>query len=271
MDIEQIIFDSPLYSRWNNDVIIEEDGEEKNYTIDYLIKTYNKRVELYCTECERMRVFAADKNIIDIPDIRNPHFPQRVIDKPSLFKTFRCSGNENHKRLYSFLVVGKEIIKVAEYPSKYDSVKNTFNSYKKILDKEKITELAKASQLESYGYPIAAFLYYRRIFEHIILQTFKDSDISDKISEEEFKTRRMEDKVDYVKEFLPEYFTDNSHMYGVLSKGIHELQEKECEEYLPVVKTIIFFSLDEAVDKKNKEIRKIEVAKKLNEIKSKLK
>lgn len=271
MNIDQIIFESPLYSRWNNDVTIIEDGEEKIYTLDYLVQTYNERVELYCTECERMRVFAADKNITDVPNIRSPHFTHRITDKPSFFKTFRCSQDEKHKRLYSFIVVGNEIVKVAEYPSKYDSVRNTFNTYKKVLDKEKITEIAKASQLESYGYPIASLLYYRRIFEHLILQTFIESDIPEKISEHEFRARRMENKVDYIKEYLPDYFTQNSHMYGVLSKGIHELEEKECQEYLPVVKTIIFYSLDEAVDKKNKELRKIEVSKKLNEINSKLK
>lgn len=271
MNLDQIIFEAPLYTKWNNNVKVEEDGEEKIYTLDYLIKTYDQRVELYCTECERNRVFAADKSIIDYPNHRSPHFPHRIIDKPSLFKTFRCSQHEEHKRLYSFLVSGEEIIKVAEYPSKYDSVKNTFNSYKKILNKEQITELAKASQLESYGYPIAAMLYYRRIFEYIILQTFKESDIDGKITEDDFRSKRMEDKVDYIKDHLPEYFTENSHMYGVLSKGIHELQENECKEYLPVIKTIIYYSLDEAVDKKNKELRKIEVSKKLNEIKSKLK
>lgn len=60
-------------------------------------------------------------------------------------------------------------------------------------------------------------------------------------------------------------------MYGVLSKGVHELDEDECRKYLPIVKTIIFFSLDEAVEKRNKEIRKAEMAKKLADANSKLK
>lgn len=271
MNLKQIIFEAPLYSRWENKVIIDEDGQPTEYSLKYLVGSFNERVELYCTNCERNRVFAADKNIFDVPNIRSPHFPAQIKDKPSFFKTFRCSGDEHHKILYSFIVEGDELIKVAEYPSKYDSVKNTFNNYKKILKNEKIKELAKAAQLESYGYAIASFLYYRRIFEDIILQTFLESDIKDKIAEEEFRGKRMEDKTKYIQDFLPDYFKENSHMYGVLSKGIHELQEDECREYLPIVKTIIFFSLDEAVDKKNKELRKIEVSKKLNEINSKLK
>lgn len=271
MNLEQIIFQAPLYSRWKNNDIKDEDGQPKEYSLDYLISTFDERVELYCTKCERNRVFAADKNIFDVTSVRNPHFPNIIEDKPSLFKSFRCSGNEHHKILYSFIIDEDEIIKVAEYPSKYDSVKNTFNSYKKILDKDSITELAKASQLESYGYAIASFLYYRRIFEVIILQSFLEADIKNKITEEDFRNRRMEDKTKYIKDFLPDYFMENSYMYSILSKGIHDLQEVECRKYLPIIKTIIFYSLDEAVDRKNKELRKIEVSKKLKDIKSNLK
>ncbi len=271
MNIEKMIFEAPLYSRWKNHIVIEEDGEDKEYTLDYLIERYNSRVELYCPKCDALRVFAADKAIIDIPNIHNPLYSSRIVDKKCLFKTFRCSGNDGHKILYSFIVEDDEIIKIAEFPSKYDSVKNTFNNYKKVLDKSKITELAKAAQLESYGYAIASFLHYRRIFEGIIIQTFVDSEIENKITEDEFRGQRMEDKVKYLAGSLPDYFQDNAHMYGTLSKGIHELEEKECRDYLPIVKAILFYSLDEAVDKRNKELRKIEMSKKLKDINSKLK
>ena len=80
----------------------------------------------------------------------------------------------------------------------------------------------------------------------------------------------MEDKIKYIKEHLPEYFTDNSFVYGILSKGIHELTEEECNEYIPVVKTIIYYSLDESLEQRNKELRKQEYSKKLASIKTKL-
>lgn len=271
MNIEEIIFDSPLYSRWKRNVEIEEDREVKVYNLDYLISSFKSRVDRYCTKCGKHRIFAADQNVFDVTNIRNIHYPEKIEDKPSFFKSFRCSSDPDHKILYSFIVEGDEVIKISEFPSKYESVKDTFNDYKKVLEKEKITELSKASQLESFGYAIASLLYYRRIFEGIILKTFSESAIENKITEEEFRHKRMNEKIEYIADYLPEYFKENAHMYGVLSKGVHELEEDECRKYLPIVKTIIFFSLDEAVEKRNKEIRKAEMTKKLAEANSKLK
>lgn len=267
MNIEQIIFDSPLYSRWDRNTEIDDDFVE----LDYLISSFNQRVDRYCTKCEKNRIFAADKNFFDSPKIMNPHFSQKIEDKPAFFKSFRCSADPEHKILISFIVDGGSLVKISEFPSKYDSVKDSFNDYKKILEREKITELAKAAQLESFGYAIALLLYYRRIFESIILRTFGESTIENKITAEDFRQKRMNEKIEYISDFLPEYLKQNAHMYGVLSKGIHELEEDECREYLPIIKTIIFFCLDEAVEKRNKESRKVEMAKKLAEANSKLK
>lgn len=271
MNIEEVIFDSPLYSKWKRNIEIEEDRIITEYQLDYLISTFNNRVDRYCTKCDKHRIFAADKNVFDVPNIRSVHFPEKIEDKPAFFKSFRCSAHPEHKILFSFIVEGDYVIKISEFPSKYDSVKDTFNDYKKVLDKEKITELSKAAQLESFGYAIASLLYYRRIFESVILKTFVESTIENKITEEEFRQKRMNEKIEYISDFLPDYFKENSHMYGVLSKGVHELEEEECRKYLPIVKTIIFFSLDEAVENRNKEIRKVEMSKRLDEANSKLK
>ncbi|MCC1485577.1 hypothetical protein [Winogradskyella immobilis] len=271
MDIHKIIFDSTLYQKFTNSVMINEDGEEMEYSLEYLITHFEERVEQYCTKCGDKRIFTPDRVYKDAPRVPNMQFaPQLVRNEPTLYKTFRCSLNAHHKILYGFLVDGDKIIKIAEYPSKYDSVKDGFNKYESVISKENISELAKASQLESYGYAIGAFLYYRRIFENLIIKTFVETDIQDKISEEEFRKKRMDSKIEYIQEHLPDYFNENSHIYGTLSKGIHELQEEECREYLPIVQTIIYFSLDEAVDKRNKELRKKEFAKKLKNINSKL-
>ncbi len=272
MTIKEIIFESALYSKWKNEIQIDEEGELKDFELDYLISNFDERVDVYCTECEAKRIFAPDRGRYDVGIVGNSNYPLTTLkNKPSLYKTFRCSAHREHQIIFGFYVDGENLVKIAEYPSKYDSVIDNFNKYKKILRKEKLKELAKASQLESYGYAIAAFLYYRRIFEDIILQTFNNSDIKDKIEEADFQKKRMEDKIDYVKKFLPDYFNENSHMYGILSKGVHELEEYECQNYLPIVKAIILYSLDEAVDKRNKEIRKEELARQLKEINTKLK
>jgi len=272
MNIEDILFNSPLYSKWKNVIQIEEDGELVDSTLNRQISNYNELIELYCLECNSKRMFAADKGIYDTGLVIPGHFGGggKVKNKPSLFKSFSCSASSDHRRMYGFHVDGENLIKISEYPTKYDSVKYKFNKYEKLLGKQKIKELGKAAQLESFGYPIAAFLFYRRLFETIIFNIFHLKKIENKMDEDDFRKLRMKNKIDYIKDSLPQYFLENTFMYGVLSKGIHELEEKECEEYLEVVKTVIFFSLDEALDKRERENRKMEFANKLKDIKSKM-
>ncbi len=271
MKIKEIIFDSTLYSKWKNDIKVVVDGEFNDNTLDNLIYNFDERVDVYCKECETKRIFAPDRGQF-VRYAENFHYGYTsTLNKPILHKTFRCSANSEHQILYGFYVNGDQIVKIAEYPSKYDSVIGNFNKYKKVLKIEKLTELAKASQLESYGYAIAAFLYYRRIFEDIILQAFDYSIIREKIERTEFKKKRMEDKIDYVKDNLPDYFNENSHIYGILSKGVHELEENECQKYLPLLKAIIIYALDEAADRRSKELRKKKLANQLKEINTILK
>ena len=150
MDIAKFIFESPLYSKLKNEIQIEEDGEIRDFEIDYLISNFEDRVEHYCTECEARRIFAPDKGLYDVRYVGNQHFGGLTIkNKPSLYKTFRCSAHREHQILFGFFIDGENIVKIAEYPSKYDTVIDNFNKYKKVLDKEKLKELAKASQLES--------------------------------------------------------------------------------------------------------------------------
>ena len=40
--------------------------------------------------------------------------------------------------------------------------------------------------------------------------------------------------------YLPEVLINNTTIYGILSKGIHELSEEECRKYFPVVKECIY-------------------------------
>lgn len=148
MDIKKIIFDSPLYSKWTNEVQIEIEGETEEAHLNKLISGFDQRVEHYCTECEAKRIFAPDRGHYDARYVSNEHFSGlRVANKPSLYKTFRCSADKNHQILFGFHVNNNELIKIAEYPSKYDSIIDSFNKYKKVLGKDKLKELAKASQL----------------------------------------------------------------------------------------------------------------------------
>lgn len=271
LTLEHVIFESALYSKWKN-VLHDEDGDELHKTLQQMVAEYDERAELYCIHCKAKRIFAADKAVYDVNSVINPlSNSPKITNKSALYKTFRCSGSDEHVRIYGFIPDGEMLVKISEYPSKYDSVQGDFNKYEKILSDEKVKELAKAAQLESFGYALAAFLYYRRIYEYIVFTSFKNATIENKITNDEFKLKRMDEKIEYLKGYLPDYFKENAQLYSILSKGIHELEEKECREYLPIARAVLYYSLDEALDNRNKRIRKDELSKQVKEITSILK
>ena len=54
-------------------------------------------------------------------------------------------------------------------------------------------------------------------------------------------------------------FTNNSTIYGIVSKGIHELSEEECLQYFPILRDSIFMILE----KWEEERKRIETEKRL--------
>ena len=59
-------------------------------------------------------------------------------------------------------------------------------------------------------------------------------------------------------------------VYGILSKGVHELSEDECKEYFTVLRESIEMILDEKLERLKKEKRKKEIRTALNTITKKL-
>ena len=63
---------------------------------------------------------------------------------------------------------------------------------------------------------------------------------------------RMDDKIQMVKDYLPEFLVENRTLYAILSKGIHDLSEDECLQYFETVKIGIEQILDEKIIAKEK-------------------
>ena len=81
----------------------------------------------------------------------------------------------------------------------------------------------------------------------------------------------MDEKINLLKSYLPEYLIENRKIYSILSKGVHELSEDECLTFFDTVKLGIELILDEKVEKEIKR-KKIAASKDaLEKIHAKLK
>ena len=166
---------------------------------------------------------------------------------------FKCTQCEQE---YFFALLLKEysekdfsIIKVGQYPSfgqlstigieKYKSeLNNYFNEFKSSLN------------CYSQGKGIAAFVYLRRILEHLIDTKYKS--VEDQNSEDKFieKLKKIEKREDVIPEELE---CVKKQIYSILSKGVHEYSEEECMELYDCVKLIVEAILDTELEKRNRQ------------------
>ena len=63
---------------------------------------------------------------------------------------------------------------------------------------------------------------------------------ADAIDNEMFERARVAEKIKMLEGYLPDIPVKNATIYGILSKGIRELSEEECQKYFPVVKECIY-------------------------------
>lgn len=181
--------------------------------------------------------------------------------------TLKCKRKAND--ILRFVVFrNREIVmKIGQYPSLADlQFAEIGKKYDGVLPQEDLRNLKKAIGLVAHGAGAGSFVYLRRIFENLILETYKSNVSSISIKEADFKTQRMEDKVETLKAFLPSQLVEMKSIYGILSKGVHELTEEECLKYFGPLKLSIELILDQKIESARKQARDAAVKKQLQDI-----
>ena len=233
------------------------------------------RISIYCKECKEDRVFTM-KPYIYFHDKDNKCYSKKLseevwrIQKSYILKNtpmvgghveeqntvwkwkesqieevsrilvfqFVCSMNEEHHIDYVVLTTDNSMMKIGQYPSIADMTFPELDAYKHVISKEDRKELGTAIGLFANGVGAGSYVYLRRILERLIDQA--KARAGDKVSDEEFEQARVAERIKMLQGYLPEIFIKNKTIYGILSKGIHELSEEECREYFPVVKECIY-------------------------------
>ena len=260
----------------------------------------NVKIDEYCIHCKAKRVFSMHpiETKSMVIDRNEYHFPLaeklNEIKKKAYFNnnqstikwdwnddqtikytrlmcfSFYCSMCDEHKIDYIVRTDGNKMTKIGQYPSTASLTFPELDTYKKIIDIDMMKELKLALGLYANGVGAGSYVYLRRIFENI-LDLAKDKAIkNNELSEEEYKKARMNEKIQMLKEYLPKAINDNKQIYGIVSKGIHELSEEDCIKHFPVLKTCIFMILKQWNDISEREKLEKEMLKSLNDINSKL-
>ena len=146
--------------------------------------------------------------------------------------------DENHHLDYIVLTTNNSMMKIGQYPSIADMTFPELDAYKHVISKKDRKELETDLGLFASGVGAGSYVYLRRILERLIYQAKENA--QDTVNNEKFEQARMVERIKMLQGYLPDVLIKNTTIYGILSKGIHELSEEECREYFPVVKECIY-------------------------------
>ncbi|WP_094607166.1 hypothetical protein SPSIL_058300 [Sporomusa silvacetica DSM 10669] len=237
-------------------------------------------IRTYCPACEDESIFKIDPYLVRIPrpkvagyvnsDYNLEQF-NSILDDIYINLIAKCASNQNHTAAFNFYITSDYIIKTGQHPSYTDLTKHDFKKYRRILGDDKYKEFNRAIGLASSDIGIGAFVYLRRIFEHILEQAHLEAKSSSNWDETSYSGKKVHDKILCLKNFLPQFLIDNAAAYSILSKGIHELSENECITYFPVVRSAIELILDDVLAKEEYKRKSEETAKEIQKLNSILK
>lgn len=194
----------------------------------------------------------------------NPDPILNFIRNGSVDYEFKCARNCKHKMVFHFRLKDNSLFKIGQYPSVADLQLPSIHKYRKQLTNDDYLELAKAVGLNAHGIGIGSFVYLRRIFERLIENAHTQAKEGSGWNEETYSKSRIVEKIELLQKYLPEFLVENKSLYGLLSKGIHELGENECKQVFPIVRTGIELILDEKIAKAEREKKLATVSKQIS-------
>ena len=277
MTVGEFLFDLPLYHK------VPRDDSEDIINFLMLGDLEKREVDGYnpIEQCEStFAMFCSAYNTVQNPLGRGHLEVSYVSGKSEKFDTFevilKCKrygtflhylvhaeyDNEDYEHSHIM-----SISKVGQYPSVADFHIGQVHKYDKVLPKDKMREFTKAIGLAANGVGIGSFVYLRRIFEHLVFEA-KDAAMATnpEFDETAFTSARMNERIQMLSDYLPDFLVENHNIYSILSKGVHELSEEECKKYFTVLKESIEMILDEKLEAYRKEQRKQEIKGALSKI-----
>lgn len=265
-DIEYLFFKTSLYEK----IDFPENFVELFDKLFYNPKS--NQFDSFCIHCQKDSTFKFTDNYIS-----NPNFPGlppvSIVGgdyRPKYWTslsipftlTFNCQRDNSHK--YSIMFItnnNKKLIKVGQEPSLATIETHNIKKYKNILKKDYV-DFSKGIGLYSHGVGIGSFVYLRRIFENLIEESHQKAIINDaNWDDQKYRNAKMNDKVGLLKDYLPKILVETKQLYGIISKGIHELEEDECLEMFPNIKMAIELILDEKLFKIEQEKKTVAIKK----------
>jgi hypothetical protein len=202
--LQEFLFNAPLYAPYkaNGDFNIEE---------EFLVLPV--AIDGHCPFCGRQSVFGGTPR-----PITQSQWHQYLEGAAMVVaRELTCSRNKAHVVTFWVKCSNHIFIKVGQDPSLADIANDASKAYRGLLSKEDSGELHKAIGLAAHGVGIGSFVYLRRIFERLIKVRFDTFKVAEGWTEDQFKPKRMQEKIELLKDHLPGFLVENRKIYSILS------------------------------------------------------
>lgn len=242
------------------------------------------KLDSYCETCSKERTFLQNHLDNSLQSLRreamkrSPRPDEGGEGKSSTIKHDDAEAYESHfiafvvncayceeEHFYAFRIDGSSICKIGQYPSFSHEKTVLLQRYKNLISKYYV-ELTSAMNVYSQKLGIAAFVYLRRILEHLIdTKYFRLPDAN-----EQAKFIEKLKAVEKTEVVIPNELAETKEqIYSVLSKGVHEYTEPECLALFEAVLHVVTVILDQELYKREREEKALEakrtIMKKLKE------
>ena len=286
MTVKEFLFDLPLYQK-----VTQEDGEDikrfliKDPSAKQEVDGYNPIEQCDSTFALFSGMYSTVHNSPNDPAGLSPLEVTYVPGKSRKFDTYevilRCKryGTFLHYLIHAEYTQDDygerhitQLSKVGQYPSVADFHIGQVHKYSKVLPQDKMREFTKAIGLAANGVGIGSFVYLRRIFEYLVFEAHEVAKSKNTaFNEVSYSSGRMNEKIQMLSGYLPDFLVENNTIYGILSKGIHELSENVCNQHFSILRESIEMILDEKLDTYQKEQKKKSITQALSKIAGEIK
>jgi len=233
----QIYLNAPLYKKQDHGLLNE-------------VLNFDSTLDMHCIECKSESVFiraTPTPNLIMARTFGVRH--EDPVLPRNLIMEYVCSLNAKHQAIFIFRDDGVSFSKIGEYPSRVDREYPEIKKYEKELGST-FNELKTGIQLYYHNIGIGSFIYLQWVVEKVIRDMATDAySVQSNWSFDQWrKGKRLDDLIIELADKLPEFLVKNTVIYGILSKGVHELEEEECLTCFEIIKAAIEEILDDKIN-----------------------
>lgn len=291
--------DAELLDYWLHSALYAKQADKETLEIVQRLRTLEGTHETYCPQCRKDSLFAITTDRLAVEQAERearerkliaaaqPGGPSSKLVPGVTFWTrdfqvsLSCGRDEEHVVTFYFRVARIwtntpihtqianptwELQKVGQYPSLVDFHLHQIDGYEAAFSDADLREWKRAITTQAHGFNVAACVYLRRVFENL-LDEARSKVHGGRFREQawpEYDEARIPERVRLVASELPSFIVEHPELYKVLSKGVHQLTEEECNAALPMLQSCMQIIGTQRLEVQMREKREAETAKLLH-------